>query len=78
MALGPCVRRAKRRARTAQGAMLLTSVAIERRLTPTAKLGGPRQVPVSDGPPQSLEVCVSLMLSYLRGDGRWREAIAWD
>jgi hypothetical protein len=40
MALGPCVRRAKRRARTAQGAMLLTSVAIERRLTPTAKMGG--------------------------------------
>lgn len=33
---------------------------------------------VSDGAPESLDVCVSLMLSYLRADDRWREDIGWD
>lgn len=32
---------------------------------------------VSDGAPESLDICVSLMLSYLRSDDKWRTAIDW-
>ena len=37
--------------------------------------GGQQQV--SDGSPGSLDACVSLMLSFFRGDNRWRNEISW-
>ncbi|WP_442506128.1 hypothetical protein SH528x_004956 [Novipirellula sp. SH528] len=33
---------------------------------------------VSDRPPESLDACISLMLSYLRADDRWRTDIDWQ
>lgn len=33
---------------------------------------------ISSEAPETLDLCISLMLSYLRGDNGWRTAITWE